>query len=191
MGNTETKNLPAYVNSLDKYQNTIDSFDGIQIKSSISNRSFDLTTDVRTRPEFTKADYDYWRPSEAIPSRFPDIIKACRSLYQKSGIVRNVIDLMVDFIHEDVKVIHSDPDVQLFFKVWMSKVGMSDVIREYAKHLLIDHNVVVKRITGTLTQPVQRKWLQSIYASDLGSLKTADIPKVLDAREIPLRYVFL
>lgn len=174
---------------LSTYGNTIDSFDGVA-------RSPDLREDRTTaanssnpsnlRYPYYPGTYERLRPWEMTRNSFKDIISQCRSLYIKIGTVRNVIDLMTDFVCEDLKIIHADKGVEAFFKVWRSKVNLLDVVSEFARHLLVDGNVVVKRNTAVLTKPVQTQWMKAI-AADKMYVEDATLKK----REIPIRYTFI
>src|SRR3954471_14076870 len=84
------------------------------------------STEPRVRSEFNRYDYYSQRPHDIIPKKFPDIIRACRAMYLRTNVVRNVIDMMTDFACEGLKIVHPDKSVEAFFKVWAAKVKLAD-----------------------------------------------------------------
>jgi len=56
-----------------------------------------LDTNVGGRPGLTKSDYYAFRPDEAIPSQMKLILRKAEDIYQRVGLVKNIIDLMGDF----------------------------------------------------------------------------------------------
>lgn len=131
--------------------------------------------------------YESQRPYDALPTTFKEIVKACRTAYLKSGIVRNVIDLMTDFACEDLKFIHPDKKTEAFFRIWSQKVKLNDITSEFVRHSLIDANVVVKRHTAKLNKPVQNEW--SILAKP--DTKLYKEKNIVSPNEIPIRYTFV
>jgi hypothetical protein len=144
---------------------------------------------VRTRDGYHEGDYYRQRTQDIVPSRFRDVIYACRKAYLQVGVVRNVIDLMTDFACEDLKIIHPDKKVEAFFKVWMAKIKLKDAIDEFVRHFFIDGNVVVKRYLARLSKPVEDQWMEkTMKADDPEKLYVED---QVGRREIPWRYSFL
>ena len=154
-----------------------------------SSNNYEITTNINTRAPMGRSDYDYWRPNERIPTKFNDVVGACRAAYKTNGTVRNVINLMVDFAVEDMRILHEDKDIETFYKVWADRVNIYDKIEEFARHILIDGNVAVKRFTGKLTAPAQKEWEKIVAKSDLPPLKRPS--NKTERREIPLNYYFL
>lgn len=148
---------------------------------------------VTMRSGYDPRDYYSNRPQDTIPTKFKDVILACRKAYVKVNIVRNVIDLMTDFACEDIKLLHTDKNAEIFFKVWMAKVKLQDAVDEFVRHFLIDGNVVVKRRMAKISEPVQNQWLSTSFAAK----ETTPDPeklykeKMTNKREIPWRYSFL
>ena len=56
-----------------------------------------LDTNTSGRPGLTRSDYDYFRPDEAVPREIKLILRKAEDIYQRVGLVKNVIDLMGDF----------------------------------------------------------------------------------------------
>jgi len=171
---------------LSEYSNTVDKFDSLLRKSTAFTN--EIVSDIIVRQPFSKDDYEYFRPNESIPGRFNDLIKMCRSSYHKMGIIRNVIDLMTDFVSDGFKVVDADPERNKFFQLWLKQTNFTDIIQEFTKHYLIDNNVVLKRITAKMTKSVQSVWEKSIAGADVKMYKPI---KEFGTKEIPWRYSFL
>lgn len=172
--------------ALKSYSSVVDSFDGV---TSQKVHAEEIITDTHVRQPFSREDYDWFRPGEAVPKKFKDTVKLCRSFYKSVGMVRNIIDLMVDFTCEDLEIIHTDLEKQIFFNVWAKKVQLQDRVESFVKNLLVDGNTVVKRVTGKLTKPVENEWVEKSLSAPDQKLKTKD--NTPDKREIPIRYIFL
>lgn len=172
--NNETKaNAGSAYGSLDK-------FNSVQ-KSTAS--------DIRMRNPYDPDAYFRNRPLDNPPTRFRDVIYACRGAYLKVGVVRNVIDLMTDFACEDLQIIHPDKKVEAFFKVWIAKTKLKDAIDEFVRHFLVDGNVVVKRTLARISKPVEEQWMErTMIAQESEKLYVED---QVGYREIPWRYNFL
>lgn len=175
----------ARTQALEKYSGVISKFDSVQRKVVAE----EVVDNIHVRQPFTKDDYLYFRPNEAIGSKFADIIHQCRGIYKSTGIVRNVIDLMTDFVCEDLKIVHPNKKQEIFFKVWANKVKLYDVINEFARHLLVDGNVVIRRVTAKLSRPLENFWLEKTQGTP--DFKESKPNKSFESREIPFRYVFL
>lgn len=179
-GDAESKNA-----SLSSYSSVIDNFDGHIHKAYAAPT--EIVKDISVRMPFTSTDYEFFRPNEAMPHTFRQMILACRATYIHIGIIRNVIDLMTDFSCEDLDLIHEDPKVEAFFKVWAKKVKLFDTAQEFARHFMVDGNVVIKRITAKLNAPVEKQWNASAKPDFKEIVKTDE----LQPREIPFRYIFI
>lgn len=146
----------------------------------------EVLPNLYVRQPYSRGDYETFRPNEVLPTKFEDQIRACRLMYEKVGVVRNVVDLMVDLICNGLKIQHPDKKTNAFFKVWFKKVKLNDVVQELAKHQIIDCNSVVKRKTAILTKPAEQQWIQANP-----DVKLAVEPKDYQSREIPIEYVLL
>lgn len=169
--------------SLKAYGEVLNTFEGIKTSAR------EIITDIHVRRPFSREDYEHYRPTEVIPKKFKDSVRAVRSIYKNVGIVRNVIDLMTDFACEDMRILHTDKKVEAFFRVWSQKVGLKEAANEFVRHFLIDSNVVVKRVTAKLPASVERDWLEKIVADP--DIKIKKGRETLEKREIPWRYTFL
>jgi hypothetical protein len=171
---------------ISSHNSTINSFDSVIHKTTAFSN--EIITDLIVRQPYSRTDYDHFRPNEAIPTQFKELVKMCRASYFKMGIIRNVIDLMTDFICDGFSIIDPDKEKSKFFKAWMKQTEINDTIEEFVRHLLIDANVVVKRVTAKLTKPVETSLTKSIAAPDIKLLKEKE---QFSKKEIPWRYIFL
>ena len=68
------------------------------IEKSVGRRTrldfSNLDSNVDGRPGLTKSDYYSFRPEEAVPSKIKNVIRRADDIYQRVGLVKNVIDLM-------------------------------------------------------------------------------------------------
>jgi len=191
MANNKINNLPTlsttgqlYVASSDK---NISSFIK-DVKFSKKNHVVKgSSSDTSTRSFVPTSDYSSLRGYHSIPTKFKDIVKQCRLAYITTGIVRNAIDLMVDFASEDFSIVHHNKKDEAFFKVWAKKANIAETANEFFKHLFIDCNVVPKRHVAKLTEPAEKQWMEK---SDAGE-KIYVERNPLNSREIPIRYSFI
>ena len=172
--------------AISKY-NAHEKFDGIHRATASTSDS------ITTRRGFYPPDYYSQRPQDSLPVKFNDVVAMCRSVYLRVGIVRNVMDLLTDLACEDFKLIHPDKSVEAFFKVWMNKAKLYDAIDEFVRHFLIDCNVVVRRYTAKISDPVYNQWVKRTMAAQEVTPEPEKLytEKLTNKREIPWRYTFL
>ncbi len=75
----------------------------------------------------------------------------CLEFYRTYGIVKNVIDLMSDFISEGVRFVHPDSVKQEFWEIWSTSIKLQNRTERYANTLLKAGFIVIRPVTGTLT----------------------------------------
>jgi hypothetical protein len=143
---------------------------------------------MSVRAPFTRYDYDYFRPNEAVPRLFKDQVIACRNCYKYIGTVRNVIDLMIDFVCDGINVVYPDKKTQKFLRKWWEHAEVTEASNQFAKRLLLDCNVVAKSTTGTLTVPVKREWDSEIVADADVTIKVKK--NSFGSKEIPVAFTF-
>lgn len=136
---------------------------------------------ISVRDGFNRFDYDYFRPGERLPTEVKGVQNACRQAYRKFGIVRNMIDMMTDFIVKDINIVHKSPKVQEFGRLWFKKVAGKAV-----------SNKIVRRLLREGCAPVRRK-IQKITDPSITSLTKAgnNVKSILGPNEIPLSYKVL
>lgn len=155
---------------------------------------------ISSRPAMNDIAYSFFRPGEHIPSDHRGVITTCNRIYEKTGLIKNVIDLMGDFASQGIRLTHPDKNKQEFFNNWFKKVKGPDRSERILNTLYRAANVVVRKSTGKLSIPIEER-LYKTHAKDDSEKSTAtpdltpqeikdDLPQV-EKREIPLRYTIL
>jgi len=145
-------------------------------------------TNISVRNQFRRGDYEYFRPSEAIPTKPLEIIKTCREAYSRVGIVRNVIDLMGDFGCQGVRLVHPSPRIQKFYRGWFKKVRGKHISERFLNLFYREGVAIAKRTTGKIKLN-QEKSIRAV-----GKIEPDIVPEEeqqIVKRTIPLRYNFL
>ena len=148
-----------------------------------------IDTNLNARSPFTRSDYDYYRPEEAIPEKISNIIKACDLAYQRVGIVRNVIDLMGDFACQGITIVHPNPQIQEFYRAWFKKVNGRDRSERFLNTLYRLGNVIVARELGQ----VRKTDLDKIRKGKAAKTEFVDLKPEFPVlrNELPLSYTFM
>ncbi len=146
----------------------------------------DLAPNVSGRPGLTQQDYYRFRPSEATPVKQKDIMGRAEVIYQRVGLVKNVIDLMGDFGSHGIRVVHPNKRIEKLGRNWFKGRKGRQVSERFLNYFYRHGNVVVRRMTATITPSQEDKLYKSIAAPDM-EIEKQNITK----REIPWKYVFL
>lgn len=142
-----------------------------------------------SRPGLTRSDYDYFRPDEAVPKRLKEIIRRADEIYQKIGLVKNVIDLMGDFACQGIRLTHKNKRIERFYRQWFKKVKGKERSERFLNNLYRTGNIVLHRQTGKLSLKVSDQLYRAVASPDL---QVNDLePTSLEKREIPWRYTFI
>lgn len=145
---------------------------------------------VSARSYFTTEDFLYQRPEYDFGKDFSKIINMCRKTYFSTSIVRQVIDLQVDFVVDGFDLEHKQIEVERFFKAFLEKTKFKDAASEFTKHLLLEQNTIVRRVTANLTKAAQERWIEIAAKADV-KIKRANRKNHYNKTEIPVRYVFI
>jgi len=141
------------------------------------------------RPGLTRSDYDYFRPDEAVPKRIKDIMRRSDEIYQKVGLVKNVIDLMGDFAVQGIRICHKNKRIERFYRQWFKKISGKERSERFLNNLYKTGNVVINRQTGKLSLKVTDKLYRAVSSPDL---QIADMDNTqVEKREIPWKYTFI
>ena len=148
-----------------------------------------LDTNTSGRPGLTRSDYDYFRPEEAVPRNgIKPIIARAEDIYQKVGLVKNVIDLMGDFGVQGIRLAHKNKRIERFYNHWFAKVSGKDRSERFLNNLYKTGNVVVHRQTGKLSLKAAEKMYKTNASPDL-QINVSE-PSI-EKREIPWIYTFI
>jgi len=153
---------------------------------AVADRTFvNHDTNISVKSDYNYRDYDYFRPSTAIPQRKEDIIAMCMTAYKKVGLVKNVIDLMGDFGAQGIRLQHPNSNMQQFYNTWWDKIGGTGRSERFLNSLYRCGQVIVKKSYGKVSNFQERKMKK-------GLAEDVKIEKIkTKAREVPLKYKFV
>lgn len=141
------------------------------------------------RPGLTKTDYYAFRPQEAPPTHIKLILRRAEDVYQRVGLVKNVIDLMGDFASQGIRLVHRNKRIERFYRQWFKKINGKDRSERFLNNLYKSGNIVVDRRTAKISLKVSDKLYRSLGSADI---QLSDIPEpILEKREIPWKYTFI
>lgn len=141
------------------------------------------------RPGLTKTDYYYFRPEEAPPNEIKLILRRAEQIYQRVGLVKNVIDLMGDFASQGIRLVHKNKRIERFYRRWFKKINGKDRSERFLNNLYKSGNVVVDKRTAKISLKVTDKLYQALGSSDM---QINELPEIsVEKREIPWKYTFI
>jgi hypothetical protein len=148
-----------------------------------------LDTNTSGRPGLTRSDYDFFRPDEAVPKKLKAIIRRAEDIYQRVGLVKNVIDLMGDFGSQGIRLVHKNKRIERFYRAWFKKIKGKERSERFLNNIYKTGNVIVNRQTGKLSLRVSENLYKAVGSPDLQIADTEDIK--VEKREIPWHYTFI
>lgn len=148
-----------------------------------------LSPNVDGRPGIMRTDYDAFRPEEAVPTKVKAIIRKADEIYQRVGLVKNVIDLMGDFAAQGIRIVHPNKRVERFYKAWFKKVSGKDRSERFLNNLYRTGNIVINRQTAKLNNKIIDKMYRATASADINDPESGDVE--LSKKEIPWRYTFI
>lgn len=178
--------------ALSKSSESLAEYTGIEHTSAMRRYGLDysnLDKNTSGRPGLTRRDYDFFRPDEAVPQKIKLIIKKAEDIYQRVGLVKNVIDLMGDFGSQGIRISHPNKKIERFYKKWFKKIRGKDRSERFLNNLYKTGNVVITRQTGKLSLKITDKLYKTVASPDL--LINSDEEVSVEKREIPWRYTFI
>lgn len=147
-------------------------------------RNFDgFTTNRSVRSDYSREDYNAFRPSESFSKDYDEVFRVCNKAYEETGIVKNIIDLMGDFTCTGIKLCHPDPKIQKFYREWFNYVDGENISERFCNYLYRLSNVPIYTGYGKLPVTIERKWTEA-YAIEFKEPKA-------ESRRIPVKYTFL
>lgn len=178
--------------ALHKSSDSLDEFTGIQKAEGSRRYRLDysnLDTNTGGRPGLTRADYYYFRPDEEVPSEVKNVIKKAEDIYQRVGLVKNVIDLMADFAVQGIRPVHRNKRIERFYRQWFKKISGKERSERFLNNLYKTGNLVINRQTAKLSVKVADSLYKAVSSPDL-IIQDPDQIKV-EKREIPWKYTFI
>ena len=185
------EDLESKQQALEESSKSISEFEGIHKTTGYAryNRDFsNLSDNTSSRPGLTRSDYDYFRPGEAVPVRQKNIIKTADSIYQRVGLVKNVIDLMGDFGSQGIRVVHRNKRIERFYNNWFTRVRGLERSERFLNNLYRVGNVVMNRQTAKLSKKDSDKLYKATGDADIN---ISDEELKVNRKEIPWRYTFI
>ena len=154
-----------------------------------TNDYSNLIPGVSGKPGLTRGGYDYFRPDEAVPQKIKEIIKRSEEIYQKVGLVKNVVDLMADFAVQGIKPVHRNKRIERFYRKWFKKINGKDRSERFLNNLYKSANVVINRQTAKISLRTSDEFFKVNATADTTE---QDEDKInIEKREIPWRYTFI
>lgn len=148
-----------------------------------------LPQHTSVRDDFTKKDYEFFRPYETTPQRPKDIIMACMEMYQRIGVVKNVVDMMADFGSQGVNLLHRSEHIQKIYQEWFRRIEGVERTERFLNYLYRTGNVLVRRKVAKLKAKERKALLHAVAYTDM------DVPPEhqanLEKNELPFGYSFL
>jgi hypothetical protein len=178
--------------ALKQTSESLDEFNGIQKTSAMRRYGLDysnLDTNTSGRPGLTRSDYYFFRPDEAPPKEIKAIIERAEDIYQRVGLVKNVVDLMGDFACQGIRIVHKNKRIERFYRRWFKKIKGKDRSERFLNNLYKSGNVVIDRRTAKISLKVTDKLYQALGNADMQMVEMPDID--VEKREIPWKYTFL
>ena len=180
--------------ALSKASESLSEYDGIQHAHAsplyLRNDFSNILPGISGKPGLSRSDYDYFRPQEAVPNRIKDIIRKADDIYQKVGLVKNVIDLMSDFSAQGIRIVHPNKRIERFYKNWFKKVRGKDRSERFLNNLYRTANVVINRQTAKIGTKTTDHMYRATSA-DFNEQTIQDEEINLGRKEIPWRYTFI
>ncbi len=132
---------------------------GNVVRANYSSTRDAYRDSVVVREDMNRKDYEYLRPDSKLPQDAKGKIDAAMEAY-RMGIVRNIIDMMADFVCKGVDLAHPTKSVEKFYKEWWKKIRGQNRSERIANTLYRTANVVVTRAYANL-KPKQKQELSS------------------------------
>lgn len=188
----DDNNLESKQNALNESSKSLEEYGLYTNKATAASSRFrnfmNLDGQISGRPGLTKTDYDYFRPDEAVPTEIKAIFAMADQIYNRVGLVKNVIDLMGDFASQGIRLVHPNKRIQRFYRNWFEKVKGEERSERFLNHLYRTGNIVINKQTAKISLKVADEMYKAKASPDL--VIYSDEPQV-EKREIPWKYTFL
>jgi hypothetical protein len=180
--------------ALSKSSESLSEYDGIQHAHAsplyLRNDFSNILPGISGKPGLSRSDYDYFRPQEAVPTRVKDIMRKADDIYQKVGLVKNVIDLMSDFSSQGIRIVHPNKRIERFYRNWFKKVRGKDRSERFLNNLYRTANVVINRQTAKIGTKTTNNMYKAT-AADFSEQNIQEEEIILAKKEIPWKYTFI
>ena len=189
---TWSDDLASKKEALTTASESLDEFTTIQRSRAYDNYRADFSNilpNTSSRPGLTREDYDYFRPNEAVAKHTKEIIRQADKIYQRVGLVKNVIDLMGDFAVQGIRITHKNKRIERFYKQWFRKIKGKDRSERFLNNLYRTGNIVLHKQSAKLSLKAVDKMYKATGEADIQINDIDDVQ--LEKREVPWRYTFI
>jgi len=167
----DDSNLADKREALQEASKGLDEF-GLVQKTTANNSRYrldfsNLDGPTSGRPGLTRSDYDYFRPEESIPTHIKGIFNKADVIYNRVGLVKNVIDLMGDFACQGIRLVHPNKRIERFYRNWFEKIKGEERSERFLNNLYRIGNVVINRQTAKISIKIAEDLHKSTAAADL------------------------
>lgn len=138
------------------------------------------------KSEYLRQDYEYFRKNGASARTRENVLRACQEAYDRVGIVRQVIDLMSDFVCKGIRIRHEVPSIERFYQKWWEQVNGFHVSERSTNVLFRLGTVPVYRTYGKIKKK-EEKLMKAKGEDDGRELRF----NKYDKRVIPVNYTIL
>lgn len=122
-------------NALKEASKSLEEFGIANNKSTAATNRFrsfqNIDGPISGRPGLNRQDYYYFRPDEAVPAEIKAIFASADNIYNRVGLVKNVIDLMGDFASQGIRLVHPNKRIERFYRNWFEKVRGEDEVKDF------------------------------------------------------------
>lgn len=115
----------------------------------------------------SKNPFVYMRKYSGSSSVYHNIIAKCMLAYMGNGVVRNVIDLYIDFATQGFRIYHPNKTVENFYKNWVKKVRLNDRILSIFMSLFTTGTVFIHKQYANIDEK-QKRILRNSNAKLIG-----------------------
>lgn len=178
--------------ALKEASRSLEEFSGIE-RTSANNGRYrmdfsNLDGPTSGRPGLTRSDYDYFRPEESVPREVKHIFRQSDMIYNRVGLVKNVIDLMGDFASQGIRLVHPNKRIERFYRNWFKKVRGEERSERFLNNLYRIGNVVINRQTAKISvKTADQMYKASANPDTIINYEASPVEK----REIPWKYTFI
>ena len=185
------EDLESKKEALKQSSESLEEYNGIE--RSVGRRSrldfSNLDTNVSGRPGLTKSDYYAFRPDEAIPSQIKMIIRKAEHIYQRVGLVKNIIDLMGDFSSQGIRIVHPNKRIERFYRAWFKKISGKDRSERFLNNLYRTGNIVINKQYAKLNLKIIDRMYRATASTDITDPVYDEVEPT--KKEIPWKYTFI
>lgn len=137
---------------------------------------------VSGREEYTSKTYDLFRPNSRKPNSRQGILEKCDEIYKSFGILRQLIDMQVDFTIYGLRICHKTKTTERLLRKWYENVRGNEISERLINSLYTKSVAVIDRISGNLSSS-RIKDMQAVAASNVPLGYTFLNPAIVECEE--------